>query len=462
MSSTTRHRQAKSLAFRLYLISAGWGIIALVIISLLLTALFRGSMERSFDRQIVNSMRELTRLLAARAANPDSLDEIEEIGLADPQYLSPVSGWYWQIIRTADDEVMAESKSLFGEALPDWPALEPDASGLDRRSGQGLDGEPLRVLRRDLDVSGVKYRLIATGNLQSLEDDVASFRNRVVLSLGLFGLSLVIASFLMVKFGLQPLEQIRRSLTAIRSGQETRLRGSFPAEINPLVEEVNALLQSNQGILDRARTHVGNLAHGLKTPLSVLTNEAARHKDPGWNLVREHTDLMKAQIDTYLSRAQMAASSKTLTDSVGVHELIDPLIRTMRRLYPEVELIESNLVPAGTRFRGERHDLEELLGNLIDNACKYANGQVEVRLQKQKNQDRPGVICLIIDNGPGLSDEQIAVARKRGQRLDQHQPGSGLGLSIVDELVQIYSGDLDIRRAKSGGLECRLQLPTVD
>jgi signal transduction histidine kinase len=458
-----RPRANKSLAFRLYMISAIWGIIALVVVSIVLTTLFRGSVERNFDRQVVNSLRELTRLLAERAADPETIETIELIGLADPQYRTPVSGWYWQILKQSDQEILAESDSLFGDTLPDLPppTFDTDPQGLDRRNAPGLDGERLRVLRQDIEIGDTTYRLIATGNLDTVEDDVSSFRNLVVVTLGIFGLGLVMASYLMVRFGLRPLEQIRRSLSAIRSGKQKQLTGSFPSEISPLVDEVNALLQSNQAILERARTQVGNLAHGLKTPLSVLTNEAETRQGPGWSTVGEHAELMKGQVETYLARAQMAARSSTVADSVSVLTVIEPLLRTMRRLYPNIDIDVDNQCTEQTRFRGERHDLEEILGNLIDNACKYANSAVTVQAMETADGDRPGFSVIIADDGPGLEENEIAMVMKRGKRLDEQKPGSGLGLSIVDELVQIYAGQLKITTGPAGGLVCQLQLPTT-
>jgi signal transduction histidine kinase len=276
---------------------------------------------------------------------------------------------------------------------------------------------------------------------------------------------LLLTTMFQVRFGLAPLARISQGLAAIRSGTAERLEGEFPVEIAPLARETNALLESNREIVDRARTHVGNLAHALKTPLSVIVNEAtARGQDPLAAKVREQAGLMCDQITRHLERARIAARATMIGTATEVPPVVTALARTMEKIHRDrdVAIDIDALRPA--RFRGERQDLEEMVGNLVDNACKWANARVAIEGVPEPAVPPtvvPRLRVIVDDDGPGLSPAERAQVAQRGERLDESKPGSGLGLSIVVELAQLYGGKLILGTAPIGGLRAELVLPAA-
>jgi len=273
------------------------------------------------------------------------------------------------------------------------------------------------------------------------------------------GLGLVVATLFQVRFGLAPLRAIRHDLAAIRSGDAERLEGELPTEIRPLQQELNALIQSNREIVDRARTHVGNLAHALKTPLSVITNEAREKDGPLAGKVIEQAELMRNQITHHLDRARVAARSGAIGDITDVDGVLNGLKRALDRIYEGRALELDVRSDAELKFQGEKQDFEEMVGNLLDNACKWAKSRVWVTATRAGGAANFEV--LVDDNGPGLTEAERERAVKRGQRLDETKPGSGLGLSIVAELAHLYKGRFELEPSPHGGLRARLELPAA-
>ena len=266
-----------------------------------------------------------------------------------------------------------------------------------------------------------------------------------------------------VRWGLRPLDRIRRGLADLRSGKETRFEGPFPAEIDPLAKELNELLESNRQVVERARTQVGNLAHALKTPLSVITNEARAAEGPLAVKVAEQAELMRLQVTHYLDRARIAARAKVIGAFTEVEPVVDSLVRAMERIHDDRHLDISADIPHIV-FRGERQDLEEIVGNLVDNACKWAKENVSVTATYRppaSDEDDGRLTLYIDDDGPGLTAGEREEATRRGRRLDETKPGSGLGLSIVTDLVALYGGDFRLGRAPSGGLRAEVDLPAA-
>jgi signal transduction histidine kinase len=263
-----------------------------------------------------------------------------------------------------------------------------------------------------------------------------------------------------VRFGLAPLTRISQSIAAIRSGRAERLEGNFPTEIAPLARETNALIDANREIVERARTHVGNLAHALKTPLSVIVNEAAaRGDDPLAQKVLEQTEIMRDQVARQLERARLAARLTVVGTLIDVPPVVTALARTMEKIYRQRSIAIAIDVPERARFRGEQQDLEEMVGNLVDNACKWAQSRVAVEVLSEHAGGKPRVRIIVDDDGPGLSADERQRVATRGQRLDESKPGSGLGLSIVVELARLYGGALVLGTAPIGGLRAELALP---
>jgi signal transduction histidine kinase len=266
-----------------------------------------------------------------------------------------------------------------------------------------------------------------------------------------------------VRFGLAPLKRISESLAAIRSGSAEKLEGAFPVEIAPLARETNALLDANKEIVERARTHVGNLAHALKTPLSVMVNEAnARPQDPLASKVREQTDIMRDQVTRHLERARLAARLTVVGTVTDVLPVVQSLTRTMEKTHHDKNLAFQVDAPEQARFRGERQDLEEMVGNLVDNACKWASSRVSVEVAPERPAPGREIVRIVVDDdGPGLTPTQREQVGSRGRRLDETKPGSGLGLSIVVELAALYGGALNLGTAPIGGLRAELVLPAA-
>jgi signal transduction histidine kinase len=275
------------------------------------------------------------------------------------------------------------------------------------------------------------------------------------LALTVLGLGLVLATYFQVRFGLRPLQAIGRGLSAIRSGDAELLEGDLPSEIVPLQKELNALIASNRAIVERARTHVGNLAHALKTPLSVITNEAAGSRTGFATKVSDQAELMRDQITHHLNRASMAARSGVIGGQTEVEPVVKSLVRALTRIYEDRELALSLDCPKDVVFHGEKHDLEEMVGNLLDNACKWAKSDVSLMVSLAEGR----LVLNVDDDGPGLPKKERHSATKRGRRLDETKPGSGLGLSIISELAHLYQGKLTLERSDKGGLRARLELP---
>jgi signal transduction histidine kinase len=223
------------------------------------------------------------------------------------------------------------------------------------------------------------------------------------------------------------------------------------------------LIDANREIVERSRTHVGNLAHAIKTPLSVIVNEASAHRsDPFATKVLEQADVMRSQVAHHLERARIAARQTIVGTVTEVTPVIEALGRTMEKIHRGIDI--EIAIAALVKFRGERQDLEEMTGNLVDNACKWARGHVvvEVANQPDSGPDRPAALRIIVDDdGPGLSPDERAQVSRRGQRLDESKPGSGLGLSIVIDLAALYGGSLTLGAAPLGGLRAELVLPAA-
>jgi signal transduction histidine kinase len=275
----------------------------------------------------------------------------------------------------------------------------------------------------------------------------------------LLALGLALAVFVQVRFGLRPLRAMQANLLAIRQGEVTALKGEYPAELRPVADELNLLIQSNAEIVERARTQVGNLAHALKTPLSVLTNEAAGQETPLAAKVTEQTGLMRDQVSLYLDRARRAARAQGLGAVTDVKPVLEALARTLERINRDKAVTVTVDCAEALKFRGERQDLEEMVGNLMDNACKWAASRVTVSARPAPPTAGRGLLVIAVeDDGPGLPPEQRAQALKRGPRLDETKPGSGLGLAIVRETAAMYNGEVRLEEASLGGLRASLTL----
>ncbi len=454
--------RVRSLALRLILSSAAISIILILAAGFLLAGLFQAALERNFDARL---HAVLDGLLANVELGPDGAPIING-QLADTRFSLPLSGWYWQVTPPPDSKVGGlTSGSLLEQQLA------PDAALLAKRDADGVanfyltddNGAQLRAIEQSFKLPGsdAEFSFLVAGNFDELKQEAGAFRWALILVLTLLGGGLLAAILIQVRFGLRPLIRMQESLTAIREGRAERLEGEFPAEIEPVAEELNLLIQSNTEIVERARTQVGNLAHALKTPLSVLTNEAASRKNSLAAKVTEQVKVMRDQVSLYLDRARLAARAQTLGAVTEVEPVLAALARTLERIHRDKGVKIGVACPAGLKFRGERQDLEEMAGNLLDNACKWAKRRIAVKAEETGGDGRNWLILTVEDDGPGLPPHKRADALKRGRRLDETKPGSGLGLSIVNETAAMYGGGVSLDKASLGGLRIQLKLPAV-
>jgi signal transduction histidine kinase len=304
------------------------------------------------------------------------------------------------------------------------------------------------------------FRIAVAGDLRDIQAEIDGFESTLFWSVIALGASMTLAMALFVRLGLSPLEKISVALAAIREGRADRLEGRYPAEIQPLADELNALVKHNAEVVARARTHVGNLAHFLKTPLSVLANEARASNSPLAEAVNKQVGVMRRQVDHYLARARTVASAGVIGARCDVAPVISDLTRALTRIYDQQGIAITSQCADSLVFRGDRADLEEMLGNLLDNACKWASEQVAIVATASGT---PGRLRIVVtDDGPGLSDEQKKRVLERGERLDETKPGSGLGLGIVREIASLYGGTFMLDRSEAGGLSVELDLPALD
>jgi signal transduction histidine kinase len=293
--------------------------------------------------------------------------------------------------------------------------------------------------------------------MSEIDRRIAEFNGTLVWSFVVLGLGLIAAVFIQVRVGLQPLRRVTDALSRIRSGQARRLEGRFPAEIEPLASELNSLIEHSAEVVGRARSYVSNLAHFLKTPLTVLANESALDKGPLGELVSRQVKSMRRQVDHYLARARAAGALDVLGNRTLVAPVLEDLARVLRQIHVESAVVVDVQCPPTLAFRGERQDLEEMAGNLIDNACKWSHGHVRVTAESTG----PNVCLCVEDDGPGLTPHERDQVGERGERLDESVPGSGLGLAIVRDIAKLYAGSLELDNSPLGGLRARLTLPAV-
>jgi len=455
--------RVSSLAFRLFLWATGWTVVILIVTGIVLSTLYRNAVERAFDRRLDVYLRTLV----ADVASPEEGNDKFPQSIGEPLFDLPLSGWYWQVARldSTKPEVHS-SRSLWDSNFPhlsDGSQTSAVPGGYRQGYVQGPEDVRLRLAERTIDLGDDgRYLISVAGDASEIDNEMRSFDRVIGATFGALAIALLLTTALQVRFGLSPLKRISESLAAIRSGRAERLQGDFPVEIAPLARETNALIDANRKIVERARTHVGNLAHALKTPLSVLVNEAAaRADDPFAQKVREQTDIMRDQVARQLERARLAARSTVVGALIDVSPVVTALARTMEKLHRERDIAIAVDVPEQARFSGEQHDLEEMIGNLVDNACKWAQSRVaiEVVADRFEGDGKPRVRIIVDDDGPGLSPSEREQVALRGRRLDESKPGSGLGLSIVVELAGLYGGVLTLGTAPIGGLRAELALP---
>jgi signal transduction histidine kinase len=454
-----------SLSFRLAVSAAVLSLIVLVSAGLLLGSLFEAALESNFDARL---RAVLDGLLANVQVRPDGSPAMDG-ELADTRFTLPLSGWYWQVTPPEGTKLSdLASSSLLDQRLMPAPKdlAERDSDGIAHFFLVDTNGTRLRAIEQRFKLFGSKDEMsfLVAGNFDELRAEEVAFQRTLAAMLSGLGLGLLAAIVVQVRYGLRPLRAMQERLTQIREGKAERLESDYPSEIQPVADELNLLIQANTEVVERARTQVGNLAHALKTPLSVLTNEAKLQPGSLAHKVGEQAQIMRDQVSLYLDRARRAARAQSLGSVTEVEPVLAALARTLERIHHEKGIAIAIACAPGLRFRGEKQDLEEMAGNLLDNACKWAKRRVVAKAMPDSSPSpdaRSWLTVSVSDDGPGLPPEARSEALKRGRRLDETKPGSGLGLSIVAETAAMYSGSIRLDGSPLGGLAAILKLPAV-
>ncbi len=453
---------ARSIASRLFLSAAFWSTLILMVAGLGLSALNKQWTEANFDDQLGVYLKALV----ANVAIPNDETKAGAPAAIAPQFELAFSGWYWQITRIdVNPPEIRASKSLFATQLPHLLAVGEDHGAILSGYATGPGGHELRMIEREID-AGDEGRFIVqvAANADVIEAQEQSFEWALAATFLTLALALIGSTALAVRFGLRPLRVLQEGVASIRRGESERIAGEFPQDVAPLATEINQLLDANRQIVERARTQVGNLAHALKTPLSVLINEADSMSPSLSEKVREQAEIMRRQVTFYLDRARAAASARTFGAATELRPVVEGLVRTFEKLHDEKGVTFDVDLQPGLKFRGETQDLTDLIGNLLDNAGKWARERVSIHAARALVAERdpgPFHIAEIDDDGPGLEPSARAAAIERGKRLDESRPGSGLGLSIVADLAAIYGGSLQLDESPLRGLRAILRLPCV-
>ncbi len=450
-----------SLAARLIAAAAIWTMLALAVGGFVLSNAFRQAALDNFDAALKTDMDGLI----AAAQPDDNGGLVLQDRFVNHEFDRVYSGLYFQIKPVAAGEPGGQiSRSLFDQSLT--PTAEEKNGMLTYAYAQGPESQQLRVLEQRVAFPNTAtadkndteaYTFLVAGNLSQVEAESRAFNGTLIWSFVLLGLGLVVAILLQVRIGLLPLRRLKDALHRIRDGRAPRLEGEFPAEIAPLAAELNSLIEHSSEIVARARTHVSNLAHFLKTPLSVLASEAEAEPGPLAEQVKKQIEVMRRQVDHYLTRARAAGSVNVLGNRTQVAPVLNDLARVLTRIHAARDIVIDAECPADLYFRGERQDLEEMAGNLMDNACKWARRRVRVRAAP----DGARLVLTVEDDGPGLSAEDRQRVGERGERLDESVPGSGLGLAIVRDISKLYTGFFTLETSDLGGLKTRLVLPAM-
>jgi signal transduction histidine kinase len=439
----------RSLTARLVAGTAAWLLVGLAVGGVALSSAFRRAVEGAFEDRLDSLLLAVIGTLEAPPGGPMRVSA----PIADPRFERAYSGWYWQV---NDGDASLRSRSLWDVVLPVGAVAGPDAVGL---LLVGPRGQPLRGRARALSYPSRPEPVVVAvlGPEAELTGEIRRFDRLLALSLGALGAGLAMALAVQVGYGLRPLRRLAAELAAVRGGHAARLRGDYPREVQPLVQAMNDVLDHDAGLIERARTHVGNLAHALKTPLAVLRAETAKPTPDGAGRVAEQVGVMTRLVDHHLTRAAAAGSRRVLGARTEVTPVLQALRDTLTRIHAARSVSIETAPAPGVAFAGERQDLEELLGNVMDNACKWARARVRVAVRAGHGR----IELVVEDDGPGMTDDQAARSLARGARLDDDTPGSGLGLSIATELASLYGGALTLGRGALGGLRVELTLPAA-
>lgn len=476
-----------SLRWRLLLGTALWVFASLLVVGTVVWYVFKEQAESQLRSELNVHLNQLSAALewyggedlegeisinGSISTDGGSAPVVLSGRLSEPRFEQPLSGWYWQVSmpeqdiqatgRAAEQRYISvlQSDSLWDESLPILPmhGVQQWWSGV-----RFMGGEPLYILQQRLrlaDEHAPELLLTMAAHESVVQGPMARFTTLLVIAFGLMALGIFAAAAVQFHAVMSPLQRLVKQLRAIEKGEKQRLEGDFPSEIKPLTEAFNSVLGTNAVVLERARAQAGNLAHAIKTPMTVLGNAAAKDDSELGALVREQVGLAQQQLNVHLARARAVAQVKTFGVRTQVPPVIAAIQRVCTRVYADKELQwQVHLHASEFYFTGEEHDLQEILGNIFDNACKWAKQQVQIStcaLDGGLGKPQWELICE--DDGPGIAPEQFNHILERGVRGDESAPGSGLGLAIVNDLITVYGGKIQVQRSPLGGALIRLQL----
>lgn len=461
-------QQGRSLVWRLVRSAAMWVVPALLFTAFSLIWFYRASTYKNFNDPLVNTIQAL---VANIEDEPFGEDGGVGIILAnqpiDARYQLALSGRYWMVGELQDDgilEPIISSLSLSGSTLKLAPK---DTDNIRAKQGEvirafsvGPDNEPLSLAAQSVIFNDLNLVIVAAADRRPAAQAVRRFSLIALGLLTVLALGLTLAIYMQVRSGLRPLFDLRERVVDVREGRARSVKGRYPKEIKPLADELNSLIGHNRDVVEYARTHVANLAHALKTPLAVLVNEADGKKSKLASIVNKQAGAMTKQVDHHLRRARAATRGQSIGEKTPVADTIHSLVRTLGRIYRDKDLDFQVEIEDGLIFRGGKPDLEEMAGNLLDNACKWTKAKINVTVET--DADKAAKIRITIDDeGPGMAANQYENVLKRGTRLDETTPGTGFGLSIVNDLAKAYNGSLTLGKSPQGGLRTVLVIPMV-
>ena len=429
-------------------IAALWITALLLLGGFALDRVLRASIVRNFDDQlgyVLNSM------IAASEIGPDGEVRFNRPP-ADQRFIEPYSGVYFQISGAGADTF--PSRSLWDRRLQ-VQDRHRDVKVHVYDSHEFAD-EPLRIAERDVQLpsSRLWWRFQVAQSRETIDDQINQLRRTLIWSFLALGVGLLILAALQTFYGLWPLRRVRQEVSLIRSGRKTRITDDFPVEIQPLTDEINQLLAHSEEQAEEARRHAGNLAHALKTPLTVITNAATAKAPDLADTVCREAIVMRRQVDHHLARARAIGRRASVHARSTVWESVEAVQRAVERLYEKVTVDVAGDRTAQVRV--ERQDLDEMIGNLVENAAKYGGGRVFVTIERQGQM----IDVIVEDDGKGIPEQERGTLFQRGARLDTDKPGTGLGLAIVRDVAEIYGGRVGLEESEDlGGLLARLSLP---
>jgi len=443
-------RTTGSLSRRMILIATVWIALLLAGGGYALDRVLTNAITRSFDDGLEYI---LTSLIVSAEIDPEGQIAFNR-QLSDQRFLEPYSGAYWQVSGTGYENF--PSRSLWDRLLRvDMGHADRDVHFYD--SEQFRD-QRLRVVERDVRLPGsnVRWRFQVAQTRDALDEQITALRRTLVRSFVLLAAGLIVLAGLQTWYGLLPLRRLRLEIQRMRTGKTGRIEGAMPAEIAPMVEELNALVAHNDKQAEEARRHAGNLAHALKTPLTVIMNAATAHADDLPVTVVREARTMRRQVDHHLARARAVGRRGSAHSRAPVWPSVESVERAVSRLYPHVRIDTDG--PHDLIAHIERQDLDEIMGNLVENAAKYGGGSVFVTMGAEAGF----VEILVEDDGVGIPEADRIRIFDRGVRLDTGKPGTGLGLAIVRDVAEIYDGTVSLEESEDlGGLLVRLRLPAA-